>query len=165
MIRIFFIISGFLFFVSCGTQSDSQVRTLTEIKTEGGSISNAAIIKNPVSLDNPVDTVNVAKMEFAHIRFRYGEVEEGTVVTHTFKFTNSGKAPLLISNAKSTCGCTIPEWPKEPIPTGESGEIRVKFNTENKSGNQTKPIFISANTHPSETTLYLMGTVKEKQSN
>jgi len=161
----FFIYMGCLFlFLACQEQVVEQKdeKALTEIKIEKGSISNADIVRNPVTAAKPVDTINVAKMEFEDIRHRYGEVEEGAIVTHTFKFTNTGKAPLIISHAKSTCGCTVPEWPKEPIPVGGAGEIFVKFDTKKKEAYQTKPIFIQANTHPSETTLYLMGKVRKK---
>lgn len=161
----FFIYLGCLFLlVACQEQvvEETDGKALKEIKIEKGSISNADIIRNPVTASKPVDTVNVAKMEFDNIRHRYGEVEEGAIVTHTFKFKNTGKAPLMISHAKSTCGCTIPEWPKEPIPVGGVGEIFVKFDTKKKEAYQTKPIFIQANTHPSETTLYLMGKVRKK---
>ena len=105
----------------------------------------------------------MAKLTFDNVRHRYGVVEEGAIVTHTFKFKNTGKAPLIISNAKSTCGCTVPEWPKEPIPIGGEGEIFVKFDTKNKELFQNKPVFIIANTHPTETTLYLMGQVRKKK--
>ncbi|MFK7981997.1 MAG: DUF1573 domain-containing protein [Saprospiraceae bacterium] len=161
----FFIYLGCLFLlVACQEQVAEQTdgKALKEIKIEKGSISNADIIRNPVTASKPVDTVNVAKMEFDNIRHRYGEVEEGAIVTHTFKFKNTGKAPLIISHAKSTCGCTVPEWPKEPIPVGGISEIFVKFDTKKKEAYQTKPIFIQANTHPSETTLYLMGKVRKK---
>ena len=161
----FFIYLGSLFLlVACQEQVTEQTdgKALKEIKIKKGSISNADIIRNPVTASKPVDTVNVAKMEFDNIRHRYGEVEEGAIVTHTFKFKNTGKAPLIISHAKSTCGCTVPEWPKEPIPVGGTGEIFVKFDTKKKEAYQTKPIFIQANTHPSETTLYLMGKVRKK---
>jgi len=140
----------------------TKEKSLQEIKTDSKNISNSAIIRNPVTADQPLDTINVAKMTFADVRYNFGEVVEGDMVTHIFTFTNTGKAPLIISNAKSTCGCTVPEWPKAPIAIGEQGEINVKFNTENKKLYQTKPIFITANTHPSETTLYLIGQVKEK---
>ena len=83
------------------TESTSD-KSLKEIKIEKGSISNADIIRNPVTADNPIDTTNVAKLEFDNIRYRYGEVDAGEIVTHTFKFKNVGKAPLVISNAKST---------------------------------------------------------------
>lgn len=150
---------------ACQEQADleSNGKSLKEIKVEKGSIRNSDIIRNPVTMQNPVDTINVAKMEFDNIRHRYGEVEAGAIVTHTFKFKNTGKAPLIISNAKSTCGCTVPEWPKAPISVGGTGEVFVKFDTKNKEAYQTKPIFIQANTHPVETTLYLMGKVRKKQ--
>lgn len=153
------------FFISTFIACDSSVgeKKLTEIRLSDERISNAEIVRNPISMSQPKDTMNVAKMTFDNIRHQYGEVLEGTIVTHTFRFKNTGKAPLLISNAKSTCGCTVPEWPKEPIPVGETGEIAVKFNTENKEAFQTKPIFISANTHPSQTTLYLIGKVIKKK--
>ena len=151
-----------LFLSACQGGSTTPEKSLQEIKAENKNISNSAIIRNPITADQPIDTVNVAKMTFDHIRYRYGEVEEGAIVTHTFTFTNTGKAPLIISEAKSTCGCTVPEWPKEPIAVGESNEITVRFNTANKKKYQTKPVFITANTHPSETTLYLIGSVKEK---
>lgn len=158
-----FVFIGLLFLVACQEPSATQERTMTEIKATDGNISNAAIVRNPVTANQPVDTTNVAKMEFDNIRYRYGKVEAGTIVTHTYKFKNTGKAPLVISNAKSTCGCTVPEWPKDPIPVGGEGEIFVKFDTKDKNLYQTKPIFITANTHPSETTLYLMGEVFEKE--
>ena len=164
MTKFFIYLGGLFLLVACQEQVTEQTdgKALKEIKIKKGSISNADIIRNPVTASKPVDTVNVAKMEFDNIRHRYGEVEEGAIVTHTFKFKNTGKAPLIISHAKSTCGCTVPEWPKEPIPVGGTGEVFVKFDTKKKEAYQTKPIFIQANTHPSETTLYLMGKVRKK---
>lgn len=164
MIRLFISVACLFLLGACQEQVTQQTaeKVLKEIKVEKGSISNADIVRNPVTANQPVDTVNVAQMEFDNIRHRYGEVEEGAIVKHTFKFKNTGKAPLIISNAKSTCGCTVPEWPKEPIPVGGEGVIFVKFDTKNKEAYQTKPIFIQANTHPSETTLYLMGKVRKK---
>jgi len=160
--RFFLLISLVLAF-SCQETAQNKEKKLTEIKASSDEISNAAIVRNPVTANKPIDTINVAKMEFDAIRYRYGEVAEGTIVEHTFTFKNVGKAPLIISNAKSTCGCTVPEWPKEPIPIGGTGEIYVKFDTKNKEAYQIKPIFLTANTHPSETTLYLMGKVAKKE--
>lgn len=163
MIRILGFLVCSVLLMACETRMNKPgEKTLKEIKIEKGSISNADIIRNPVTANQPIDTTNVAKMEFDNLRYRYGEVEEGVIVTHTFKFKNVGKAPLIISNAKSTCGCTVPVWPKEPIPVGGEGEIFVKFDTKKKEAYQTKPIFIQANTHPTETTLYLMGKVQKK---
>lgn len=163
MYRLFIFLISLISVIACDeVHQQKGEKSLTEIKAKGSTISKAEIVRDPVLNDAPVDTNIVARMEFDNVRHRYGEVEEGTIVTHTWAFKNSGKAPLVISNAKSTCGCTVPEWPKEPIPIGGTGEIFVKFDTKNKENFQTKPIFITANTHPTETTLYLMGKVKKK---
>ena len=136
-------------------------KSVEEIMNDS-KISNSAIIRNPVSADEPLDTVNVARISFEESSFDFGEVNEGVVVTHRFRFTNTGKAPLLISGARSTCGCTVPEWPREPIPPGQGGEIKVQFNTENKKNKQNKPITIMANTYPSATKIFLTGYVRPK---
>ena len=163
MIRSWVLFLVFFLCFACQQQGGTKEKSLTAIKTENKDIRNAAIVRDPVRIHSSTDTLNVAQFAFDDIRYRYGEVEEGAVVTHRFKFKNVGKVPLLISDCKSTCGCTVPEWPKEPIPVGGEGEIFVKFNTEKKENYQTKPIFITANTHPAETTLYLIGKVNKRQ--
>jgi len=112
-----------------------------------------------VTAPTPADTVNVAKMSFKEPRFDFGVVDEGDVVKHTYNFTNTGKEPLVITNARSTCGCTVPVWPKEPVAVGESGTIEVSFNTKGKRNMQQKPVTITANTFPSQTVVYLSGEV------
>lgn len=80
----------------------------------------------------------------------FGKIVEGEVVEYSFKFTNTGKGSLLIRTASATCGCTIPEWPKEPIKPGESGYMKVVFNSKGKQeGFTEKEITIEANTEPS----------------
>ncbi|MFT5168441.1 MAG: hypothetical protein ACI8P3_003684 [Saprospiraceae bacterium] len=158
---LLFIISSLTF--SCtNEQIDTPVegkKVVEEIKA-GDRIRD--IIRNPVSKDQEMDTTNLAKIVFEEKRFDFGTVNEGDIVKHEYKFTNEGKAPLLIGNAKSTCGCTIPEWPKEPIPPGGEGVIKVRFDTKNKTDRQGKPIKITANTYPSETNLQLKGFVIPK---
>ncbi len=111
----------------------------------------------------PDDTVNVAKIQFTEQVYDYGTVKAGEKVEHTFKFKNVGVAPLIIETAKSTCGCTVPQFPKEPIAPGESGEIAVKFDSKNKSGRQRKPVNITANTWPKLTTVHIDGTVEKAE--
>lgn len=147
---------------SCAENSQPEAtseKTVEEIK-EAGPIKNSDIIRNPVSANQPVDTVNVAKMIFEEVQYDFGEVNEGEVVEHKFTFTNEGKVPLIISGARSTCGCTVPEWPKDPIAPGEDGEISVRFNTKNKKNKQTKPVTITANTYPATTRVHITGFVK-----
>ncbi|NNE30915.1 MAG: DUF1573 domain-containing protein [Winogradskyella sp.] len=71
----------------------------------------------------------VAKIEFKTDVIDYGTIEKGADGVRVFEFTNTGDAPLIISSAKSTCGCTVPDWPKNPIMPGETGEIKVKYDT------------------------------------
>jgi hypothetical protein len=142
--------------VSCN--SDGAGKQLDEIKTEG---KISSIVRSPINADGTVDSVNVARMDFEETIFEFGEVDEGAVVKHEFKFTNNGKIPLLIQNAHSTCGCTIPDWPKELIQPGQSGVIKVEFDTKGKSELQEKPVIITANTYPSVTKLYLKGNVNK----
>ena len=71
----------------------------------------------------------VAKIEFKTDVIDYGTIEKGADGVRVFEFTNTGNAPLIISNVKSTCGCTVPKKPKGPIMPGETGKIEVKFAT------------------------------------
>ena len=76
----------------------------------------------------------------------FGKIPEGPAAEYTFEFTNVGKEPLIIQNASASCGCTTPEWPKEPILPGKVGKIKVKYNTQGR-GNQPfdKSVYISSN--------------------
>jgi hypothetical protein len=123
----------------------------------------SSIIRNPISANKPLDTINLPKMTFEESIFDFGTVNEGDQVKHTFKFENTGKVALIINNAKSTCGCTVPKWPKHPIAPGEHGEINVVFNTENKPNYQEKPISITSNTYPNKTVVKLKGKVNPKK--
>ena len=142
-------------FIGC-QKNDSGEKTIEEIQTEG---KISSIIRSPVSANGPTDTVNVAKMEFNETVYLFDTVKEGDIVKHTFHFTNTGKVPLIINDAHSTCGCTVPKWPKNPISPGRKGTIKVEFNTKSKTNQQEKPVIISANTYPSVTKLYLKGFV------
>jgi hypothetical protein len=90
------------------------------------------------------------------------EINEGDSVENTYSFTICGKAHLLIESARGSCGCTVPEWPKEPIPVGATGEILVRFDSKNKPGVQNKTVTITANTFPSVTTLNIQSMVKKQ---
>lgn len=158
---LLFLILGVGLFWACQTETSSDPeKSVQEIKTDG-RIKNSDIVRNPVSANVPEDTVNVAKIDFGDAyTYDFGEVDEGAVVSHTFPFTNTGQLPLLIQNARSTCGCTVPDWPKSPISPGEQGTITVRFDTKNKTGRQTKPITITANTYPAVSRIFLTGSVR-----
>lgn len=101
-----------------------------------------------------------ATLIFAEKTFEFGEIQQGDKVEHTFSFENTGNQPLIISNVRTTCGCTVPKWPREPIAPGESGEIFVVFNSAGKSGAQSKVITVLSNAADNGTKVLLKGTVK-----
>ena len=86
------------------------------------------------------------RFKFDKTEHDFGTISEGDVVETVFAFTNVGKSELIITSAKGSCGCTVPEWPKEPIMPGEAGEIKVKFNSYRKPNLQQKQITLRTNT-------------------
>jgi hypothetical protein len=134
-----------------------------ENKTEGVQElrggANADMVRNPATAGLPTDTTKLARITYEEAEFDFGKVKEGELVYHKFKFTNTGSVPLTILKCRSSCGCTVPEWPEEPIPPGGTGEIGAKFNTAEKHYEQKKIVRITANTYPNETSVMLKGYV------
>lgn len=85
-----------------------------------------------------------AKIEFSKETHDYGTVKYGGDGACSFEFKNTGTEPLIISNAKGSCGCTVPDWPKEPIAPGATGTIKVKYDT-NRPGPISKSVTITSN--------------------
>ncbi|RAJ95568.1 uncharacterized protein DUF1573 [Larkinella arboricola] len=80
--------------------------------------------------------------------YDFGEITEGDTVVRNFKFKNEGEFPLIINNINTSCGCTTPEWPKQPIEPGKEASIKVMFNSQGKLGVQNKTVTVYANTDP-----------------
>ncbi len=101
-------------------------------------------------------------MKFEELEHDFGSINEGDIVRHTFKFTNEGKTPLVITNAKGSCGCTVPSYPKEPIAPGATSEMVVKFNSNGKPNQQTKTVTITANTETGTEKIKIRASVTPK---
>ncbi|WP_072008505.1 DUF1573 domain-containing protein [Hymenobacter sp. IS2118] len=101
---------------------------------------------------------------FEESKFDFGAVAQGAVVDHTFKFKNTGTAPLIISNIGVSCGCTTPEWTKTPVMPGKTGSISAHFNTAGKLGMQNKVLTVESNSPAGSTSVALVGEVKEPSS-
>ena len=108
-----------------------------------------------------VPTGPTTTIEFEEKEFDFGTIDEGEKVSHTYKFTNTGIEPLIIKDAKGSCGCTVPSWPKEPVAPGATGEMLVEFNSKGKSGSQNKRVTITANTNPGQTFINIKGEVNK----
>jgi hypothetical protein len=100
-----------------------------------------------------------AKIEFKTETVDYGEVAKGADGVRVFEFTNTGKAPLIISDVRSSCGCTIPKKPDAPIMPGKTGEIQVKYDT-NRVGPIRKAITVISNADTPTKVLKIKGEVK-----
>lgn len=136
-------------------------------QVEGNKAATAPVPVSPgatatpaVPEEKPVGPLPVA--EFEKIDHDFGTVHEGEKVSYVYQFKNNGQAPLIIQNAAPSCGCTVPEWSKEPIPVGGKGFVKAEFDTNGKSGVQNKTITVTANTWPKTTTLRFKAMVMPK---
>jgi len=138
-------------------QAKDKKHSKKEDKKEVKSTETLSATSNP--------TEKGAKFKFTSDEtYDFGEVQEGPQAEHIFEFKNVGNEPLIIQNASASCGCTTPEWPKEPILPGKTGKITVHYNTQGRPGPFTKSIFISSNaTKENERKeLFIKGSVKPK---
>ncbi|WP_165823776.1 DUF1573 domain-containing protein [Pseudochryseolinea flava] len=100
--------------------------------------------------------------QFETTKHDFGTLKEGDPAEFTYKFTNNGAAPLVISSVKPSCGCTVPEYSQQPIAVGGSGFVKVKFDTNGKSNVQNKTVTVIANTYPKEITLNFTAVIVPK---
>ncbi len=107
--------------------------------------------------EGPLPTV-----EFNTTDHDFGTVEEGKKVSFTYKVKNTGQAPLIIQNAQASCGCTVPDWTKTPIPVGGEGFVKAEFDTKGKVGVNNKTVTVTANTWPKATVLKFKAMVAAK---
>lgn len=111
--------------------------------------------------DRDAESGKFPTIAFEESQFDFGTIDQGTPVEHIFKFKNTGEAPLMIVNAKSSCGCTIPEYTKEPVAPGESGELLVKFNGSGQN-QVSKTVTLTTNTKAGTETLTIKAFVNPK---
>jgi hypothetical protein len=155
---------------SCSSNSklERRINALERRVAELESRSNAAHNANKANIalasdpEKVTDALPKPVFAFEQTEYDFGTVNEGDVVNHTYTFTNTGKSPLVIDKATASCGCTVPDWPRQPIGVGETGEIKVRFDTKNKPNQQIKIISIIANTEPTLTRLRIKGYVTPK---
>ena len=149
--------------VSCGDATmDRKVENLERRVAQLENNGRPAPAQNtPIANAQPeTPSGPLGSFQFAETNHDFGNIQEGTKAVHVFTFTNDGEAPLIISKAEGSCGCTVPSYPKEPIPVGGTGEIRVEFNSQGRPGNQQKFVSLTANTDPSITRLSIKSFVE-----
>ena len=144
---------------ACGTEAEPSVPTSLPSST-------GAIVRVPIRADGTLDTAGMPRMRFESatpdrdpLVHQFGAVDAGAIVEHTFRLRNVGGEPLVIQSATSTCGCTVPSYPRGEIAPGDTASVFVRFDTEGKAGPQDKIVTLTANTYPNQTTLHLVGEV------
>ena len=153
MKNLLLLVPAALLIVSCGGQASER--------EQNTAVAEASVADNgeqsvEISENAPVVAVEEGTFDF-------GQANEGDKVKHVFEFTNNGQTPLIISSVQASCGCTTPDYPKQPIKPGESSKIEVVFNTSNQPGMQHKVITMISNANPNQTIFHLKGEVKQKQ--
>lgn len=155
MKHYFLLASAVLFFFSsCQEEPTKQALSHSDLLSTD-------LVNNPRTANgaSSQELVDMPTMDFVDTVFNFGSIKDGDVVVHEFEFKNNGKNPLIISNAKGSCGCTVPEYSVEPIPGGKTGTIKVQFNSAGKSGHQDKSITITTNSNRGIHQLFVKGDV------
>jgi len=132
--------------------SSNAAMSSTVANTADMNAQDAAFVPETPQMDPT--SISFEKMEHD-----FGAIEQNTTNPYTFKFTNTGTEPLLISDAKGSCGCTVPDYPKQPIMPGETGEIKVVYSPGKQKNMQTKTVTLTANTEPATTVLRIKANV------
>jgi hypothetical protein len=103
---------------------------------------------------------NAPEFKFDVEEYNFGTIKQGEKISYDFKFSNAGKDALVITEAHGSCGCTVPQWPKEPVAKGSKQVIHVEFNSAGKQGMQDKTVTITSNAKGGQKVLHLKGNVE-----
>ena len=98
-------------------------------------------------------------LKFKQEKHDFGTITEGTIATYSFEFTNTGKTPVVISNVKPSCGCTTPDWTREPVMPGKTGKVTASYNSAGRPGIFNKTVTVINNGEASQIVLGIQGTV------
>ncbi|MEP6677410.1 MAG: DUF1573 domain-containing protein [Ferruginibacter sp.] len=114
---------------------------------------------NPLQPGQEVVFKDTATVKIIDSAYNFGKISEGEKVVYSYRFVNIGKNPLIVSKASPSCGCTIAETPKEPIKTGDTGFIKIEFNSTGRAGEAHKSIHVTSNAYDGFPDLQLTGQV------
>jgi hypothetical protein len=128
---------------------------------------STSLVNNPLTAEgvDPVAADMKPILAFADTVHDFGAMHEDEIVSFDFTFTNEGKTPLVITSASGSCGCTVPEYPRDPIAPGQSGIMKVTFNSTGKYGHQEKSVMIHSNTMRNTHMLYIKADVERRKQN
>tara|TARA_R110002049_G_scaffold3502_17_gene26282 strand:+ start:1967 stop:2494 length:528 start_codon:yes stop_codon:yes gene_type:complete len=149
------VINTYMIFTNDSGVSYQQSEAVTPTNNLAATPSNGGNMP-PAVVEN---TGPKTSIQFANMEHDFGTIDQDTKNTKVFTFTNTGTEPLIISDAKGSCGCTVPNYPRNPIAPGETGEIEVVYSPGKQVNQQTKTVSITANTEPATTVLRVKANV------
>ncbi len=161
-IRITTSIIAIIFFAAVGCRDRASEKKIAELESrlaqlEGTKTTSPVATTAPAAISAPINETKpagpLAVIEFGTTDHDFGTVTEGQKVSYTYELKNTGSAPLIIQEAKPSCGCTVPEWTKTPILPGGTGFVKAEFDTKGKSGVNNKTITVTSNAWPKTSTL------------
>lgn len=119
----------------------------------------ADLVNNPNTASGTSEKGSLPVIQFEETEHDFGRIIEGETVSFAFNFTNTGKSDLILAEVTSSCGCTVPSYPKTPIRPGESGTVKVAFSSKGRRGYQSKEIVVASNTQPNTTIIRIKAQV------
>lgn len=149
----------FILFAACN--NDNKDAALKDDK----NLLSTDLVNNPRSANGTDEKAFEAlpTMDFKDTLHDFGTIKKGEIVTYDFEFTNNGKEPLIISNATGSCGCTVADYPREPIAPGKPTNITVKFSSIGKHGHQEKSVTLTTNSKRGTHMLFIKADVDDKE--
>ncbi len=171
-VGLLIVIAGALGFLAYTQLSKSDEIGSRPIENVDGTTSTANAANQPAGSQDgvrvaPNEDIGAASksraktsLQYDRIEHDFGHIKQGESVECAFKITNTGNEPLIIEDAKGSCGCTVPDYPKEPIPPGQTRDIKVKFNSAGKSNQQQKNVTLTCNTDPLQSVLTIKAFVE-----
>lgn len=139
ILKSFFVCAVLATLMSCGNSGNKEKQSIDTLTNEAGG-----------------------QIEFAESVFDFGQVKEGEIVEHEYTYTNTGTAPVILSQVSASCGCTTPSYTQTPVLPGKSGEVKVSFDSNGQVGKQQKIVTIVSNADNRVTTIQLKGEVLSK---
>jgi hypothetical protein len=143
-----------LAFASC--KKEVEANTVQEQENATPQTVAPAVSEEATEVD---PNAKFSAMEFPYLEYDFGNITQEKGVETIFKFTNTGEADLVISNATGSCGCTVPDYPKQPIAPGETGEIKVSFSPKGRNGSQFKTVSLTTNTQKGTEILHIKANI------
>jgi hypothetical protein len=150
-LKLFFLASFIVITIACTKES----KNTNSVEAAENVQPNVSVLKDSIPSDG-----KYPEMKFEKNQHDFGTIKQGDTVEHEFKFENTGEADLLITNAKGSCGCTVPEYPKTAIQPGKAGTIKVSFNSAGKSGVNTKSVVLTSNCKEKNKVLIITADIK-----